>query len=684
MGRLLTRHSCLLVALILAMPAAAKPSPPHRIVAVGDLHGDFAAWRDILRAAQLVDDDGCWTGGDAVLVQTGDVVDRGPNSLKIVQDLMRLQREALRAKGQVIALVGNHEAMNVTGDLRYVSAEDYAAYADSTSERRRQRVYETNKTIIEASYRAHDPEMSDGAIRQAWFEATPPGSIERGIAWAPRGRIGRWIVGNPAVVLVDGNLFVHGGISPAYAHLSIEEINRQVSAALKTSATDPQAIINDPLGPLWYRGLATPNADKDDSSSIEPIRSTPSTTAVELPIKDQLQSLLSAYGANRIVIGHTPILSGIAVLYGGQLVRIDTGISSVYGGKASYLDILDGTPTPHVVERSQPPVKVLAADTPRPLFASDDVISLTLSGPLANMSRQDGAKPVPGVLQVTGSAPETLPVMLSSRGITRRRKEICSFPPLRVEFTEKPGKTSLFKGQKQLKLVTHCQSPEKYQQGVLLEYAAYRLYRALTPESFGIRLAKVDYVGEDGRPMTTRFGFFIEDIDDVARRNGQKRLRGVNRISASQLDPAAAARFAVFQYMISNLDWAMTVGPAGEDCCHNSRLVGAKEATTGLITVPYDFDYSGLVDAPYALPPDKIRVASVRVRRYRGLCQHNEQARAFSADLLTRRAFLLEVVDRTPQLDDGSRRRAASYLGDFFDQISSPSKVAEMLTTCLN
>jgi calcineurin-like phosphoesterase family protein len=344
--------------LALAIPAAASSSPLHRIVAIGDLHGDFAVWRDIIRAAQLVDDQGHWIGGDAVLVQTGDVVDRGSDSLKIIQDLMRLQGEALRTHGQVIALVGNHEAMNLTGDLRYVSAADYAAYTDRRSAQRREDVYTANKAAIEAAYRQHDPQMTSDAIRQAWFEATPLGHIEHQIAWSPNGKIGRWIIGNPAVVLLDGNLFVHGGISPAYASLSIAEINRQVGAALMAQASSPQSIINDPLGPLWYRGLATPNAnDAATASSAETPTASASTAAAEPPIEDQLEHLLSNYGAKRIVIGHTPTLSGIAVLYGGRLILIDTGNSSVYGGKVSYLDILDGTPIPHVVERSPPPIK---------------------------------------------------------------------------------------------------------------------------------------------------------------------------------------------------------------------------------------------------------------------------------------------------------------------------------------
>jgi hypothetical protein len=330
---------------------------------------------------------------------------------------------------------------------------------------------------------------------------------------------------------------------------------------------------------------------------------------------------------------------------------------------------------------------VRAADGPKPLFAADDVLSLTLTGPLDTISRKIAAKPVSAVLKVEGAAPETLPVTLSARGITRRREDICSFPPLRVEFTQKPGPSSLFKGQKHLKLVTHCQRPADYQQYLLLEYTAYRLYRALTPESFNVRLVKIDYARADGHALTTRLGFFIEDVNDVAKRTGQERLRGVRRISVSQLDAAAAARFAVFEYLISNLDWAMTAGPAGEDCCHNSRLLGPKGVTgasTGLIPVPYDFDETGLVDVPYAAPPDGITVANVKVRRYRGFCAHNEEAKAFLAQISTRRDSLMAILNETPELADRTRRDAAGYLGDFFDEAGSPSKVADLMKVCLH
>ncbi len=367
LGRLLVRLGIFAAALALALPGCALPEPQslatgHRIVAVGDLHGDFAAWRAIAQAAGLTDSRGRWTGGKTVLVQTGDVVDRGPDGLKIIEDLMRLQREAERAHGRVVALVGNHEAMNMTGDLRYVSAADFAAYADRNSESVRQQTYEANKAQLEAAFRQKDPAMTSEAIKAAWLAATPPGALEHQAAWSPTGRIGRWVVGNPAVALIDGNLFLHGGIGPAYAHVTPDEINRQVAAALAAQAMAPEAIINDPAGPLWYRGLVmrepeTPAAP-DAGASETPAPSTPAPPTLPPPsVAEQLDEVLAAFGAKRMVIGHTPILSGIAVLEGGRLVRIDTGISSAYGGKLTYLEILDGAVSPHVVARPDPAKK---------------------------------------------------------------------------------------------------------------------------------------------------------------------------------------------------------------------------------------------------------------------------------------------------------------------------------------
>jgi hypothetical protein len=323
---------------------------------------------------------------------------------------------------------------------------------------------------------------------------------------------------------------------------------------------------------------------------------------------------------------------------------------------------------------------------PRPLFASSDLIHLTIKAPFGSIIK--GAVPAetaqPGTVTVAGAKPETLTVTLAPRGITRRKKEVCPFPPLAVAFPEKPPKDSLFQGQKKLKLVTHCKPVTSFQQVLLLEYAAYRLYNAMTPQSFNVRLAQIEYVDSNGKPLTTRLGFFIEDGDDMARRNGMVEDAMPDRISITALDPRAATRYALFQNMISNLDWAMNAGPAGAGCCHNARLIGPKGATSNLIPVPYDFDYSGLVDAPYAVPPAQIPVANVRVRRWRGFCRYNAEVEPQAGALLADQGRMLAVLDAIPDLDEKTRNKAKSYLAGFFEQLGSKATIDDkLLKTCV-
>jgi hypothetical protein len=345
MFRRLWRNARLIIAAALAAaPAAALPPPqPARIVAVGDLHGDFSAWRDIAAAAGLVGPSGQWTGGRTTLVQVGDMVDRGPDSVKIVRELMRLQKDAPKQGGRVIVLTGNHEAMNMTGDLRYTVPADFAAFATRDSAALRDRLYEAKKAEIEAKYRAAEPSIAPADIRDRWLKATPLGWVEQRLAWAPGGEIGRWIVRNPAVVVVGDTLFAHGGLSTEYSKLSLEAINGKVAAALKSADRSPNSILTDPLGPLWYRGLVTRDPN---------VTEIPSTVPPRPPVDQELTLVLGAYGAKRIVVGHTPSLKGIQIDHGGRLVRIDTGNSRYYGGPPSWLEIVGNRVVAHQVKRS--------------------------------------------------------------------------------------------------------------------------------------------------------------------------------------------------------------------------------------------------------------------------------------------------------------------------------------------
>jgi hypothetical protein len=342
--RWLISTTALLAAALGAVPAGALQQP--RIVAVGDLHGDYHAWLDIAHAAGLIDARDRWAAGKTILVQMGDVLDRNPDSLLIIRNLQQLQKEAPRTGGKVIALVGNHEAMNLLGDFRYTTPGEFAAFADGGSSARRDRAYDISRAAIEASYRARDPKLTPAQIRAAWIAVTPLGWIEHMLAWSRSGELGKWATRNPAVARIDGTLFVHGGLSAEYAKLSLDEINRRVAAAMAAGDDTPASILNNPLGPLWYRGLVIKDAD------AEAARAAVTPPPAKLTVDQELNAVLAAFGAQRMVIAHTPNRAGIQISNGGRLALIDTGISSYYGGPLSWLDIVDGKMIPHTVPRS--------------------------------------------------------------------------------------------------------------------------------------------------------------------------------------------------------------------------------------------------------------------------------------------------------------------------------------------
>jgi len=316
------------------------------------------------------------------------------------------------------------------------------------------------------------------------------------------------------------------------------------------------------------------------------------------------------------------------------------------------------------------------AAQPTPLFASDAPIQVTIRGPMGTLASNRAEVPRPATMIVDGV---TYPITLSPRGITRKTNDICDFPPLRVTLTQAAPPGSLFQHQRRLKLVTHCKRSADFQQKVLLEYSAYRIFNLMTPLSFRARLANIDYQDETGKPYVSRVGFFIEDFDDVAKRNGMKDAHQGSLVPLQSLDSAAGGRFAVFEYMISNYDWSMRAATKGDECCHNGRLLTGTPGSL-FVPVPYDFDYSGLVDASYATPPDGIHIDNVRQRAYRGYCAHTAQARAFAAQIAQRRAEFIGLFATIPGLDARNQARSASYIQDFFADVDS----GKIFKTCVN
>jgi hypothetical protein len=346
LDRIVRAASMALAAVGCIFSVAAAAAPPQRIVAVGDLHGDYAAWQDIARAAGVIDAKGHWAGGKTILVQMGDITDRAPDSLKIVRSLQQLQKEAPRKGGKTIVILGNHEAMNLLGDNRYTTPGEYAAFADSQSAARRDRIYEANRVQLEAAARAANPKVTAEQVRTAWMAEHPLGWVEHRLAWGPSGELGKWAAANPAIVKIDGTLFVHGGISAETARLPLDGVDKRVATAMAAGDDSATSILTDPLGPLWYRGLV--QADPDAQAA----RAAAKPPAPPLTADQELAAVLAAYGAKRLVVAHTPSLSGIQITNGGRLARIDTGISRFYGGPLTWLEIVGDQMIPHSVPRS--------------------------------------------------------------------------------------------------------------------------------------------------------------------------------------------------------------------------------------------------------------------------------------------------------------------------------------------
>lgn len=320
----------------------------------------------------------------------------------------------------------------------------------------------------------------------------------------------------------------------------------------------------------------------------------------------------------------------------------------------------------------------------KPLFASSEPLRITIRGPVQAIARTRSQERMPATLTVSGEG-APIPIALSARGLTRRQADICQFPPLWVRFPTPPQAPSAFAGQRALKLVSHCRASESFQQHVLLEYAAYRMFNVLTPASFRVRLAMIDYVDEGGKPVISRYGFFIEDLDDVARRNGMQDARLPARIPTSALEPNAAALNALYQHLLANHDWSMRAGPQGEECCHNFKLIApARGVAAGVVPVPYDFDFSGFVNAPYATPPDVMNLSSVRQRQYRGYCDFNNQLLAAAVKFQAAKPAMLAALSSTPGLTERTIGSAAAFLEGFFAQIATPETIrGTLLKTCI-
>jgi hypothetical protein len=374
------RRACIFIFVVLVSVGLAwtKPKKPsadasQSLVAIGDVHGDFDDFVSILQRLGLIDKQNHWTGGKATFVQTGDLVDRGPKPREVMDLMISLEKQAGQAGGQVVGLLGNHEMMNIMGDLRYVTPMNYASFADGKSEARQKSAYQQYLKWRDS----HGPLLAElpqpmEATEAEWMARHPLGFVEQREAFSPQGTYGKWLREHAVLVKIGSVIFLHGGIDPNLTQLKLDAINARIRDEIKafdaakqdlqdqkvilpfftlqemTAVAQAEVVAERksrippdeqrqariaqflgyegwlslrPDGPLWFRGY---DLWTDEEGAA------------------QMAKILEAYDAGHVVVGHTVQKGGrIRPRFGNKVFLIDTGMLSSYfpGGRASALEV---------------------------------------------------------------------------------------------------------------------------------------------------------------------------------------------------------------------------------------------------------------------------------------------------------------------------------------------------------
>ena len=392
----------------------------ERVVALSDIHGAYKPMVKTLQSAAVVGDDLAWMGGETHLVIVGDILDRGPDSRRAMDLLMKLEPEAEAAGGKVHVLIGNHEAMNLISDLRYVSKSEYAAFADEESSAERERWF------AEFAAKRAPADVSPRELRERFDRSFPAGFFAHRQAFSATGKYGRWLLEKPIIVVINDTAFVHGGVSPMIGKIGLNGVNGMLrgemqryveelgvlydagallptdnfynhpailesfmppidaDAGLLDSIASIKALNHSELhesdGPLWYRGNAA---------------------CSELIEADRLEATLASIGAERVVIGHTPTYGRrIYERYGGSVVEVDTGMYGDYYQGSGNAVIIEGDkvavvneadPEPKAVEPSPRQV----GQRPSGFLTASDIEGLLANGRITGTAQtREGAQVV--------------------------------------------------------------------------------------------------------------------------------------------------------------------------------------------------------------------------------------------------------------------------------------------------
>lgn len=325
------------------------------------------------------------------------------------------------------------------------------------------------------------------------------------------------------------------------------------------------------------------------------------------------------------------------------------------------------------------------AQLPDLLFQSDEILNVRIVAPISTLvSERPVEEELPATFHYTDSSGSSVDfdINIRARGRLRRQEEVCSFPPIRLNFKKSQTRGTLFEHQDKLKLVAHCQPESAYENGLLREYAAYQILNVITEASFKTRLLRVTYVDSEGRKRDdVRYAFVIEHRDRLAKRIDKAVLK-IGTTSQENLEPEYTSSISLFHYLIGNTDFSPVVGPDADMCCHNHVLFGNDNQP--IWSIPYDFDQAGLVDTPYSKANPRFKLRSVRQRLFRGRCIHNDYIEASLESFREHREEILNVLVRIDSATNVSMNRQKNYVERFYKAVSSERRIqSDLVRKCI-
>lgn len=469
--------------------------------------------------------------------------------------------------------------------------------------------------------------------------------------------MGKWLTSKNVVLKLNNHLFVHGGISkPAMNlglgldginHLFRDQIYFEYPRDIMKDPTLATLYLND--GPLWYRGYAYPYSFK----------------------KKGIDSMTRRYKVDNIIVGHTT-LPEIKGLYENKIVLIDSSIKFGEQGQALvikdnelFVGEMNGSRTPLISEEQKD-------DEEQPLFSwlmdqPDVAIELSITEKELKENFNDDNAKTPGTMTVITAPNEQLVFNATFKPGGKSRRAICKHPPIKINLKKKELANFNYTPEyDRLKIVMQCQDAKTMSESIRLEKLVYDLHNVITPFSHKAHLIRAKTVDQK-RYLD---GILLETREDLSLRNEIKEVE-TKSIATEILDRREYLKMCLFQYMIANTDWSARK-------MHNSKFYQALDKSF-YTTIPYDFDYAGLINNNYAQTPEQLPITDVTQRYFMDKLVSLEELKQGVSDMLALESDILSVVQNADYISDGSKKRVTKFLEGFFKTIKDDKKVARML-----